>query len=363
MKTNRLSTPLTLKRGPALRNRFALAPMTNQQSRADGCLSDDEYRWLTMRAAGGFGLTMTCASHVQAVGQGFAGQLGTFGDEHVPGLARLAKGIRDNGSVSSLQLHHAGIRAPRELVQQPVGPSDDAGTGARALSLAEVGQLRDDFISAARRAESAGFDGVEVHGAHGYVLTQFLSPETNRREDRYGGSLENRTRLLLEIIDGIRRQCRPDFQIGLRLSPERFGIRLEEARLLAAQVLEEGTIDYLDMSMWDAFKEPEEEGFRGRSLLSYFTELTRGAVRLGAAGKITSGADAARLIDAGCDFALIGKSAILRHDFPKRVLQDPNYRPPALPVSQRYLANEGLGPTFIAYMQGWAGFVSDDGSA
>ncbi|HEX5006785.1 MAG TPA: NADH:flavin oxidoreductase, partial [Hyphomonadaceae bacterium] len=160
-----LFEPLTLKRGPALKNRFMLAPLTNTQSHADGRLSDDEFRWLTMRAEGGFGLTMTCASHVQRVGQGFPGQLGCWDDMHIEGLSRLASAIKAQNSHAVVQLHHAGMRSPAALIgQQPLCPSDDAQTGARALTLAEVHQLRDDFIAAARRAEKAGFDGVELHG-------------------------------------------------------------------------------------------------------------------------------------------------------------------------------------------------------
>ena len=89
-----LFAPMTLAHGPAMKNRFMLAPLTNQQSHADGRLSDEEFHWLTMRAKGGFGLTMTCAAHVQAVGQGFAGQLGVFGDQHLEGLTRLASAIK-----------------------------------------------------------------------------------------------------------------------------------------------------------------------------------------------------------------------------------------------------------------------------
>lgn len=357
MPVSRLAEPLALARGPALKNRFVLAPMTNQQSYPDGRLSDYEYRWLTMRAQGGFAMTLTCAAHVQAIGLGFPGQLGVFGDEHLEGLTRLATGIKAAGSVATLQLHHAGIRAPKDLIPHPVGASDDAETGGRGLTTAEVEQLRDDFIAAAKRAEKAGFDGVEVHGAHGYVLAQFLSQETNQRDDRYGGSLDNRARLLFEVIDGIRAACRPDFQIGLRLSPERFGLKLLEIRDVAAQLLQQSAIDYLDLSLWDVFKEPEDPAFKGRTLLSYFTELPRGKVRIGAAGKIANGDDAAKAIAAGCDFVLIGKAGILHHDFPNRVLRDPAYRSPTLPVSTRHLLDEGLSPLFVDYMRGWPGFV------
>jgi 2,4-dienoyl-CoA reductase-like NADH-dependent reductase (Old Yellow Enzyme family) len=174
-----------------MKNRFMLAPLTNQQSHSDGRLSEDEFRWLSMRAAGGFALTTTAASHVQAVGQGFPGQLGVFEDEHLEGLTRLATAIKARGSISSVQLHHAGNRAPKELVGVPVCPSDDPKTGARGLTLTEVEQLSDSFVDAAKRAELAGFDGVEVHGAHGYILAQFLSSDINQRQDRYGGTLEN----------------------------------------------------------------------------------------------------------------------------------------------------------------------------
>lgn len=364
MSVAKLFEPLALAHGPTMKNRFMLAPLTNEQSHPDGRLSEDEFRWLTMRAEGGFALTMTCAMHVQAAGQGFSGQLGIFGDQHLEGLARLASAIKARGSIAAAQLYHAGKRAPRHLVGASVCPSDDEKTGARALTVAEVEKLRDDFIAAAKRAEQASFDGVELHGAHGYILAQFLSPAINRREDRYGGSLENRARIIFEIIDGIREQCRPDFQVGLRLSPEHFGLRLAEIRDVAAEVLRQAKIDYLDMSLWEVTKEPEEAAFKGRSLMSYFTELPRGGVRLGAAGKVTSAATAAWALEAGCDFALIGRAAILRHDFPERVRRDPAYQSPALPVAAQHLREEGVSPRFISYIGTlWPDFVATEETA
>jgi 2,4-dienoyl-CoA reductase-like NADH-dependent reductase (Old Yellow Enzyme family) len=363
MSNSKLFEPLALARGPAMKNRFMLAPLTNCQSHPDGRLSDEEFHWLTLRAEGGFGLTMTCAAYVQARGQGFPGQLGIFDDRHIEGLSRLAAAIKANGSVSAVQLHHAGNRSPKELVGEAVCPSDDPETGARGLTLAEVEQLRDDFIAAAKRAKRAGFDGVELHGAHGYILLEFLSPKLNRRDDRYGGSLENRARIIFEIIDGIRSLCRPDFQLGLRLSPERFGVKLPEIRDVAAEVLHQGKIDYLDMSLWDYAIEPTDEAFRGRSLMSVFTELPRGDVRLGVAGKIRNAEDAAAVIEGGCDYALIGRAAILRHDFPERVRRDARYRSPPLPVSPGHLRSEGVSPRFVEYLRSFPGFVSDDAPA
>lgn len=347
--------------GRSTKNRFVLAPLTNTQSHADGTLADDEFRWLTLRAQGGFGVTMTCAAHVQAQGQGFPGQLGIFSDRHLAGLSRLAAGVQAAGSLALVQLHHAGMRSPAALIgAQPVCPSDNPKTGARALGAAEVEQLAEDFVAAAERAERAGFDGVEVHGAHGYVLGQFLSEQVNQRTDRYGGSLENRARLLLDVVAGIRARCRPGFLLGVRLSPERFGMKLAEVRVVAGQLMSEGLIDLLDMSLWDIFKEPEEEEFRGRSLLSYFTDLERGPVRLAAAGKVNRGEDATRCLEAGADLVVVGRAAILHHDFPERVRADPGFRSARLPVTANYLRGEGLGDAFIRYLTEREGFVQEE---
>ncbi|HZC15986.1 MAG TPA: NADH:flavin oxidoreductase [Caulobacteraceae bacterium] len=356
-----LYQPMRLTRGPEWKNRFMLAPLTNLQSHADGTLSDDEFKWLTYRAAGGFGLVMTCAAHVQRVGQGFPGQLGVFSDAHLPGLTRLAAKIKAEGAVSAVQLHHAGIRSPKELIgEAPRGPSEDAETGARALSLGEVEELIEDFVAAAVRAEQAGFDGVELHGAHGYILCAFMSPETNRREDRYGGSPENRARIVFEIIKGVRMRTRPDFQLGLRLSPERFGLRIGEQIEVARQVLAAGDLDYLDMSLWDVFKAPVEEAFAARPLIDWFTELPRGETRLGAAGKLMSAADCRRILEHGADFAILGRAAVLHHDFPQEVAADPDFHTIALPVTRAYLRDQRLGPAMIEYMNGWKGFVAQE---
>jgi 2,4-dienoyl-CoA reductase-like NADH-dependent reductase (Old Yellow Enzyme family) len=338
-------------------NRMMLAPMTSDQATPDGQVTEDEVRWLDMRARGGFGLVMTSACYVQAQGKGGQGQFGITTDDHVEGFAKLAALIKAQGRGAALQLHHAGYRSPRRCVPQPVGPSDDPQTGSRALSTAEVEQLVEDFVSGARRAERAGFDGVELHGAHGYILTQFLSSADNRRDDRYGGSLENRARIILEIIDGVRAACRPEFQLGLRLSPERYGLRIPEVRAFAQEVMTAGKIDYLDMSMWDAAKDPDDSEFQGRSLLSYYTDLPRGSARLGVAGKIMTPRIAERMLADGADFVLIGRAAILHHDFPIRARKDLDFRPVSLPVTAEYLAAEGLGRRFLRYMATWDNFV------
>jgi 2,4-dienoyl-CoA reductase-like NADH-dependent reductase (Old Yellow Enzyme family) len=311
-----------------------------------------------MRAQGGFGLTMTCAAHIQAVGQGFPGQLGIFSDDHLEGLTKLATGIKREDSLAVVQLHHAGMRSPADLIgQAPVCPSNHEETGAVGLSSEGVQQLIEDFICGAERAEKAGFDGVESHGAHGYMLAQFLSGTINQRQDEFGGSIKNRMRPITEIIDGIRTRCRPDFLLGLRLSPERFDVHLPDIVEVARNVLSAGKIDFLDMSLWDSFKEPEDEAFKGRTLLSYFTELERGNVALGIAGKLRNPSEINQAMAAEIDFVMLGRAAIIHHDFPRQMQEDSNFTPMRTPVSADHLRKEGLGEAFVTYMSGWKGFV------
>jgi 2,4-dienoyl-CoA reductase-like NADH-dependent reductase (Old Yellow Enzyme family) len=355
--SNLLNT-LKFPSGHEMKNRFMLAPLTNTQSHVDGVLSEEEFHWLTMRASGGFGLTMTCAAHVQAIGQGFPGQLGVFSDKHIEGLTRLAKKIKLNDSVAICQIHHAGMRSPEDLIGEvPVCPSANNKFGARALLLTEVEQLKEDFIGAAIRSEQAGFDGVEVHGAHGYIIGQFLSAEINQRNDMYGGTLENRCRILYEIIDGIRERCSSNFVLGVRLSPERFNMQLSEIKKLAQDLMMSGKIDFLDMSLWDVFKEPEEEEHKGQSLLSHFTNLNKAKTKLGVAGKIMTPQDAEMVMASGVDWVMLGRAAILHHDFPNLYKENPAFEPMQTPVSREYLALEGLSSKFVNYMSGWTGFV------
>ena len=360
LSVTKLFQPLTLNCGATLKNRFVLAPLTNSQSHVDGTLSDEEYHWLTLRAQGGFALTMTCAAHVQAEGQGFPGQLGIFSDHHLDGLTRLASGIKQHDSLALVQLHHAGMRSPADLIgQTPLCPSDNAETGARGMTTAEVEQLTEDFIVAAERAEKAGFEGVEIHGAHGYILAQFLSSTINQRDDQYGGSLDNRGRITRDIIDGVRARCSSNFILGLRLSPERFDVQLADMLAFTQTILSDGKIDFLDMSLWDVFKEPQEEAFQGRTLLSYFTELERGNIALGIAGKLRTPEEIRQAMAADIDFVLLGRAAILHHDYPLQMQADDDFQPVANPVSVEHLRSEGLSETFVDYMRNWKGFVAD----
>lgn len=359
-----LRTPLEFRHGPPWRNRLMLGPLTNQQSLADGRMSDAEYAWLAMRAEASYAAMSTCAASVQSSGSALTGQLGIFSERHVDPLRRIAAKMKAHGNVAFTQLNHAGLRADAAVTgEELVGPFTDTETGGRALSVHEIQQLIEDYVVAAERADEAGFDGVEIHGAHGQIISQFLNPVRNLREDGYGGSLEDRSRIIREIIAGIRARCRPDFVIGLRLSTERFDITLHEMRQLSQDMMRSGTIDFLDLSLWDVFKEPEEEEFKGRPLIAWVTELERHGTRLGVTGKINSAARATACLAAGADFVLVARSGIIHHDFALQAMDNPDFVARSLPVSKDYLRAQGVSDPFIGYLSRWDNFVADAGPA
>lgn len=357
MPVSDLFKPLTLLHGPAMKNRFMLAPLTNQQSKIDGTASEFDLDWIEQVSQGGYGFIQTCATNVEFSGIAFERQLGIYNDDQLPGLTQIARTIRRGGALSAVQLHHAGHRANRHLGGVPAPASDYTLPGVKALETEEVERVRDSFISAAKRAELAGFDGVAIHGAFGWILSEFMSPFMNDRTDKYGGNLENRARLTIEIINGIRKECGPNFQIGWRLSVERYGLRFEELREVAADMLAREMIDYLDLALWDSAQVVTEGGFQGKTMLSVFTSLPRKNVRIGVAGKIMSAKRAAQLLEEGCDFVLIGRAGILQRDFPLQVKENPLYESPKTPVSAQYLRSRGLSERFINHMRGWPHFV------
>lgn len=357
MAVSDLFKPLTLLHGPAMRNRFMLAPLTNQQSEFDGTASEFDHIWYEQLADSGYALIQTCATTVEAGGIAFARQLGIHSDDHLPGLTRIASTIRVGGGLSAVQLHHAGHRANPILGGIPAPASSYTVSGVEAITTEEVERIRDSFITAAKRAQLAGFDGVAVHGAFGWILSEFMSPDLNDRTDKYGGSLENRARLTIEVIEGIRRECGPDFQIGWRLSIERYGLVLEELRAVVAYIFDRELIDYLDLALWDSAQVVREGAYRGKTMLSLFTELPRKGVRLGVAGKIMTARRAGELLDEGCDFVLIARAGIIQRDFPLQVKANPMYESIKMPVLAEHLRQGGLPERFINHLRGWQTIV------
>ncbi len=234
-----------------VKNRFVLTPMATNFSSKDGSITEKLKAYYMERARGGAGLVMVEESCIDApVGKGGAYQLYIDNDKQIPGLGELAKAIHKHGARAAIQLHHAGrFAATRYTGCQPVAPSAIAGMGGdlpRELSIAEIEAIIDRFGQSAERAQKAGFDGVEIQACHGYLLTNFLSADSNKRQDDYGGSLQNRAKIVLNIVDAVRRKVGASYPVWVRLTMKEFhaenGIDLEEAKQLAVWLEKAGIV-------------------------------------------------------------------------------------------------------------------------
>ncbi|MFA5322941.1 MAG: FAD-dependent oxidoreductase [Smithella sp.] len=224
MKLSHLFSPIIIN-GMTLKNRAVMPPMGTGYGNADSTVSERLLAYLSRRAQGGTGLIITEICAVDPRGKGFPNELGVWNDEFIPGLARIPAELHRFGAKVALQLHHAG----RETFEAVVGAKPEApsaipsvilGQPCEAMSEERVAEIINAFAKGAGRARQAGFDAVELHGAHGYLLNQFLSPFSNKREDQYGGSDENRMRFILEIIAAVRKVVGRDFPVWIRVSAD-----------------------------------------------------------------------------------------------------------------------------------------------
>ncbi len=232
--------------GPlSLRNRLVFAPITTQYAGERGTVTERLKAHYETRARGGVGLAIVEATYVAPVGQVFVNQLGIYNDDLVPGLRELAGVIKRHGCVPAIQLHHGGRMAKSAVTGvQPVAPSPLASTGGdvpHALSESEIESVVQSFVRAAVRAQEAGFSAIEIHGAHAYLVDQFISPASNRRTDAYGESIENRARFLVELLRNVRAATGPGLPVWVRMNGREYGVEggttLEEA-LQVAQLAE-----------------------------------------------------------------------------------------------------------------------------
>ncbi len=349
--------------GFTVRNRTVLAAMTNKQSEDDGTLSDHEINWLLRRAEGGFGIITTAASHVHQSGKSWEGEMGVWGDHHIPRLKELADGIRERGAASLVQIFHGGLRAPRSLTgEQPVSASINMENGVeeecRALSDSEIRELAVSFGEAAERCERAGFDGVEVHGAHGYLICQFLGTRTNRREDRWGGGLEGRSLFLRQVLSEIRSRTSEGFLVCVRISPEHdVGVTMTDSLELAGMMGDWG-MDLLHISCWDAFTGAQGEPDDSRTITRRFRDFLGDEVPIISTGAVWDGVDAQFVLDEGADLVGVARVAIAHSNWAIEV-ESGGYAPKRPPFSPEHLIEQGLSQTFIDYMRRWKGFVSD----
>jgi len=251
-----LLSPLSFS-GLQLRNRIVMPPMWSGQAGPDGSVTETIVEYHRRRAAAGCGLVIVEHAFVHPRGRHTPTQIGVYSDELLPGLRRLASAIRAEGAVACLQLAHAGSRSfSKHIGQKPLAPSavrhpyEPEGEIPEEITTHLMHETCAAFGQAAVRGRAAGFDAVEVHAAHGFLLSQFLSPLTNRRGDEYGGSLGNRIRLHLQVLAEVRRCMGSDFPVFVRLGAHDEtpgGLELDDA-CRAAELLVENGADLIDIS-------------------------------------------------------------------------------------------------------------------
>ncbi len=251
MEIKKLMLPYRLK-NMELRNRIVMAPMLSRLCDPNGAVSQKLIDYYATRAEGGVGLIISEYCYIDdQESKAHPGQLGVYDDQLVAGLGDLAEAIQERGAKAILQICHAGrATSAKYMGRQPIAPSgipSYTGEMAREMTFEEVEAVSESFAEGARRAKAAGFDGVELHGAHGYLMAQFLSPYTNRRTDKYG---RDRGLFALETLDRVRSRVGKDYLVGYRMSGEEFvegGVTLKEAKAFAKR-LEERGIDYIHVS-------------------------------------------------------------------------------------------------------------------
>ena len=305
-----------------LKNRIVMAPMGTNYSTTDGLSTQRDCEYYAERARGGVAMIMTEAMIVTETARSHHNSLCCYHDRFIPGLARLVQGIKEHGSHVFGQINHRGALLRRAVLNmEPVGPSDwinpNTGDAVRALRVTEIHELQGLFVAAARRLWLAGYDGVEIHAGNGYLFQQFFTERVNQRTDQYGGTLQNRMRMLLETIDRVK-QALPDLCLVVRLSASEFveGGYTQDEIIALAQAVERAGADAIDLS-GGSNESPQLSKYCiqppsfARGCLAPVAKPIKEAVKVPVfvAGRIVTPADAEAVLASGsADFVSVGRA-------------------------------------------------------
>jgi len=317
-----------------IKNRLVMAPMTTISGEEDGSFSTDEIKYLSQRAEDGLGMIITPACYCHKSGHAFERQVGCDRDELIDSLSRVAESINKHEAVSILQIHHGG-NAAKEIYtnQKPLAPSavkNRAGTSEipKAMTEDEILMIIESFAKAAGRAKKAGFTGIELHGANTYLFQQFFSPFTNKRDDRWGGSIKlpekerfiNRTRFAQEVLRAIRQEVGDSYPIIYRVSPEEpepDGYSVMDTIEFLNIIVPLG-IDMIHVSSWDYYKSLRNDIPDGTNPTSMIKSAFPQIPVIGVGGIIMP-QQAVEVLNDGIDLVALGKVLILEKDWVKKV--------------------------------------------
>lgn len=333
-ETQQLFEAFTFKNGIKTKNRIAMAPMTTWASNDDYTVADDEVRHYEARS-GDVGLVITGCTRVMAKGVGFPNEYAAYDDSFLPGLEKLAAATKRGGNPAILQIYHAGNKAVMDLIPAgtPVSASAVAlvpsafyagGKVSRELTHEEILEMIKAFGETTHRAIKAGFDGIELHGAHGFLLQNFFSPYYNQRTDHWGGSAEKRMNFAVEVIrevqDVIRKYAERPFLVGFRISleePESY--RVKDTFPLIDRLIASG-IDYLHVSLFDLLSQKSIDDKNGDStILKLIIDQIDKRIPVISAGGIKQGDDAVEAINTGLSLVAVGHGLIINPDWVKLV--------------------------------------------
>lgn len=330
-KYNQLFESFTLKSGVTLDNRLLMSPMTTQSSFENGMITTDE-RIYYHRRASGVGAVLTACAHVREDGK-FSSSPNASDDKYIKSLSKLAQSIQSTGSKAILQIFHVGrmgmassLRGVQPVSASAVPPLRENAETPRALPEEEVYELVEAFGEATRRAIEAGFDGVEIHGANTYLIQQFFSPHSNRRDDFWGGTLEKRMNFPLEVVKAaqkmIEEHARKPFIFGYRLSPEELeepGITLEDTIALMKK-LKEFNLDYIHISLGDIFATSMRDQENPTPVLELLQKEVGKEIPLIGVGQVTTPDDAVKAMnDFGIPLIAIGRQLIVDPDWVEKI--------------------------------------------
>lgn len=309
----------TLNNGVTIKNRLVVAPMTHFGSQADGLISDQERTFLSNRA-GDMGLFITAATLVQKDGKAFHGQPEATGEHCLDSLKETAQILQQQGAKAILQIHHGGSKAMDDLLDglDKISASASEAEHAREATAKEVEALIASYAQAADLALRAGFDGVEIHGANTYLIQQFYSAQSNRRNDQWGGSLENRMRFPLAVIDAViavrEKHQRNDFIIGYRFSPEEpgdNGLTMTETGALIDALVQK-PLQYLHVSLWEFDKKIRRGGDTAQTRMQFIHERINGKLPLIGVGNLFTADQILAAYETGwAEFIALGKTVMI----------------------------------------------------
>jgi fumarate reductase flavoprotein subunit len=335
----RILSPFTLPNGVELKNRLLMAPMTTCTGYYDGTVTSELVEYYRVRA-GSIGTIIVECCFVDDLGLAFPGAIGIDNDEKIAGLAKIAEAIKAEGSKAILQIYHGGRMVEPKLIggRTPIAPSaiaaprDGADTPV-AMTTAEVEAMVVKFGEAVRRAIQAGFDGVEIHGANTYLIQQFFSPNSNQRDDEWGGSRDNRAKFPLAVLDithKMARQYADDaFIIGYRFSPEELevpGIRFDDTMFLLEKLAARG-VDYLHFSVGAALRPSINDTSDPTPLIDKYCAMRSDVlaqVPVMGVGGVVNAADAEQGLDHGYDLIAVGRACIAYPDWAARIAKGEN---------------------------------------